>query len=132
MFAIEGADSTIVYLEREQKDAESVRDYVKQKTGRKIHLVAADLKSEANCIRAVKSHIEEFGKLDILVNNAAQQLENHDITTLDSKQWEDCFQLNINSYFYVCKAAISHMPAASSIINMCSINVCPHPFCKPH
>jgi NAD(P)-dependent dehydrogenase (short-subunit alcohol dehydrogenase family) len=71
-----------------------VRDYVKEKTGRKIHLFPTDLKEEKNCIASVKSCVQEFGKIDILVNNAAQQLENHDITTLDSKQWEDTFQVS--------------------------------------
>lgn len=122
LFAIEGADSTIAYLPSEQKDAESVRDYVKEKTGRTINFFAGDLKSEANCRAAVDSHIQALGGLDILVNNAAQQLENHDITTLESKQWEETFQLNIHHYFYMSKAAIPHLSRGSSIINMCSIN----------
>jgi len=122
LFAIEGADSTICYLPAEQKDAEDVRDYVAQKTGRKINLYPADLKSEAACIQAVEDHLKTFGKLDVLVNNAAQQLENHDLTTLSSKQWEETFQINMHHMFYLCKAAVPHMPRGGSIINMCSIN----------
>lgn len=89
LYAIEGASSTIGYLPSEQRDAEYVRDYVKEKTGKEINLFAADLKSEANCKQLVDNHIAKFGGLDILVNNAAQQLENHDMTTLDSQQWEE-------------------------------------------
>jgi len=124
LFAIEGADSTIGYLPSEQEDAENVKAYVSQKTqgARTLNLVALDLKTEANCKQIVDSHMKAFGRLDILVPNAAQQLENHDVTTLDSKQWEDTFQINIHHYFYLCKAAIPHMPRGSSIIAMCSIN----------
>ena len=124
LFAIEGADSTIMYLPAEQKDAEDVRDYVSKKTNgqRKINLCPGDLKSEQVCIDSVKNHMSTFGRLDVLVNNAAQQLENHDITTLDSKQWIDTFQINMHSYFYTSKAALPHMPKGSSIINMCSVN----------
>lgn len=142
LFALEGADSTLVYLPEEQdvrlllqksaayadweifQDAESVRDYIKEKAPeRKVHLVALDLKSDANCQKAVESHLKAFnGQLDILVNNSAQQLENNDVTTLSSKQWEDTFQLNMHSYFYVTKAALPSMKPGSSIINVCSIN----------
>lgn len=61
--------------------------------------------------------------MDVLVNNSAQQLQNNDLTQLDSKQWEDTFQLNMHAIFYTCKAAIPHMQKGSSIINMASINV---------
>lgn len=96
----------------EQKDAEDVRDYVSKKTNgaRKVNLFAGDLKEEQNSKDAVKSHLNAFGRLDILVNNAAQQLENEDIVTLESKQWLDTFQVNIHSYFFSTKAALPHMP----------------------
>lgn len=122
LFAIEGAESTICYLPSEQADAEYVVDYVLKKTGRTINLFAGDLKSEANCINAIKAHMAKFGKLDILVNNAAQQLQNYDITTLSSQQWEETFQLNIHHYFYMSKAAVPHLPRGGAIVNMCSIN----------
>ncbi|ESK95688.1 short-chain dehydrogenase reductase family [Moniliophthora roreri MCA 2997] len=124
LFALEGADSTIVYVGKEQKDAEDTRDYIAKKTNgqRKIHLVQADLKSEAACKTAIDECLKAFGRLDILVNNHAQQLENRDVTTLDSKQWEDTFKVNFHSFFYVVKAALPHMKKGSSIINMASIN----------
>ncbi|KAI0027248.1 NAD(P)-binding protein [Vararia minispora EC-137] len=122
--AIEGADSTIVYLPKEQKDAEETRDEVSQKTQgkRRVHLIQLDVKSEENCRKAVEETLKEFGHLDILFNNAAQQFENHDILTLDSRQWEDTFQVNVHPLFYFSKAAIPYMKPGSSIINNASIN----------
>lgn len=73
-------------------------------------------------MEAIDKCRREFGRIDVLVNNSAQQLENHDITTLKSEQWMETFDLNIHSYFHCAKAAIPHMPRGSSIINMCSIN----------
>ncbi|THV00942.1 oxidoreductase, partial [Dendrothele bispora CBS 962.96] len=88
----------------------------------KVHLVSTDLKSESECQRAIDECIKTFSRLDILVNNSAQQLENHDVTSLSSKQWEETFQLNVHSYYYTVKAALPHMKRGSSIINMASIN----------
>ncbi|KAJ3777526.1 hypothetical protein FB446DRAFT_717313 [Lentinula raphanica] len=127
LFALEGADVTIVYKQGEEKDAEDTKNYIRQKTNntRTVHLVEADLRGEANCVQAIQSHLSHFSnKLDILVNNAAQQLENADpeMTGLTASQWEDTFALNIHSYFHVTKAALPHMPRGSSIINMASIN----------
>lgn len=90
-----------------------------KKTGRQLNLCPGDLKIEQTAIDSVKNHVKQFGGLDILVNNAAQQLENRDITTLPSDQWEDTFKVNIHSYFYTSKAALPHMKKGSSIINMC-------------
>ncbi|KIK65667.1 hypothetical protein GYMLUDRAFT_258380 [Collybiopsis luxurians FD-317 M1] len=127
LFALEGADVTLVYKEDEQKDAEETREYIMKKTNnaRTVHLFATDLRQEANCISAVKSHLSKFSnRLDILVNNAAQQLENTDteMSGLTGEQWHDTFALNIHSYFHVTKAALPHMPRGGSIINMASIN----------
>lgn len=124
LYALEGADSTIAYLPSEQQDAEDVKKYIEEKTGgqRTVHCVPGDLKSEANNITLIESHMARFGSLDILVPNAAQQLENHDITSLDSKQWEETFQINIHHYFYMTKHAIKHMPRGSAIVMMASIN----------
>lgn len=116
--------SAIVYLPAEQKDAEDTRAEVEKKTNgqRKVHLIALDIKSESNCRKAVDETLSVFGRIDILFNNAAQQLENHDILTLDSKQWEDTFAVNMHPMFYFAKAVIPHMKPGSSIINNASIN----------
>ncbi|KWU41546.1 NAD(P)-binding protein [Rhodotorula sp. JG-1b] len=123
--AYEGANVAIVYLPEEQKDAENVRDYINEKTNglRKTLLLPLDLKSEANCIKAVEETVANFGRLDVLFNNAAQQLENQDLLTLDSKQWEDTFQLNMHSFFYMTKAAVPHLQKVKgSIVNNASVN----------
>ncbi|TKA55530.1 hypothetical protein B0A53_02706 [Rhodotorula sp. CCFEE 5036] len=123
--AYEGANVAIVYLPQEQKDAENVRDYINEKTSglRKTLLLPLDLKSEANCIKAVQETVANFGRLDVLFNNAAQQLENQDLLTLDSKQWEDTFQLNMHSFFYMTKAAVPHLQKVKgSIVNNASVN----------
>ncbi|GAA5987537.1 hypothetical protein JCM10908_001998 [Rhodotorula pacifica] len=123
--AYEGANVAIVYLPQEQQDAENVRNYINEKTQgiRKTLLLPLDLKSEANCIKAVQDTVANFGRLDVLFNNAAQQLENHDLLTLDSKQWEDTFQLNMHSFFYMTKAAVPHLQKVKgSIVNNASVN----------
>lgn len=123
--AYEGANVAIAYLPQEQKDAENVRDYINEKTSglRKTLLLPLDLKSEANCIKAVQETVANFGRLDVLFNNAAQQLENQDLLTLDSKQWEDTFQLNMHSFFYMTKAAVPHLQKVKgSIVNNASVN----------
>jgi NAD(P)-dependent dehydrogenase (short-subunit alcohol dehydrogenase family) len=90
-------------LPEEQTDAEHTRDEVAEKTGgkRKVHLIPSNAKSEEECRKAVDETISTFGRLDILFNNAAQQLENHDVLSLDSRQWEDTFKVNIREYFTI-------------------------------
>lgn len=66
--------------------------------------------------------ISTFGRLDILFNNIAQQLENHDVLELSSQQWLDTFQVNVHPFFFLSKAAIPHMKPGSAIINNASIN----------
>jgi NAD(P)-dependent dehydrogenase (short-subunit alcohol dehydrogenase family) len=122
--------SAIVYLPQEEKDAKDTQAYIKEKTGKEILLLPYDVKVEANCIKCVEETVEKFGRLDVLFNNAAQQLQNNDILTLDSKQWTDTFSVNCHSFFYCSKAAIPHLKKnkGSSIINNCSVNA----FCGPY
>ncbi|GAA5933429.1 uncharacterized protein JCM15063_001311 [Sporobolomyces koalae] len=121
--AIEGAENAIVYLPKEEKDAQDTKEYIKKKTGKEILLLPYDVKSEANCIKSVEETVAKFGRLDVLFNNAAQQLQNDDILTLDSKQWEDTFQVNVHSHFYFAKAALPHLEKQKgNIIVNCSIN----------
>ncbi|GAA5867843.1 hypothetical protein JCM8547_003393 [Rhodosporidiobolus lusitaniae] len=121
--AIEGANVAIAYLPAEQKDAESVKEYIAQKTGKQTLLLPLDLKAESNCIQAVDRTVQEFGRLDVLFNNAAQQLQNESILTLDSKQWEDTFQVNIHHAFYTSKAAVPHLEKTKgTIIINASVN----------
>ncbi|KPV74325.1 uncharacterized protein RHOBADRAFT_65203 [Rhodotorula graminis WP1] len=124
--ALEGANVSIVYLSAEQKDAEDTRDYITQKTqGRsQVLLLPMDVKLEANAIKAVDATVSNFGRIDVLFLNAAQQLENHDITTLESKQWEDTFQVNMHHMFYFSKAALPHLKKnkGANIVTNASVN----------
>lgn len=122
LYAKEGADVAIVYLD-EHEDAEKTKKLVEQQ-GQKCLLIAGDISSEKFCQEAVKKTVETLGKLDILVNNAAEQyLE--DSTTLediDSARLGSIFSTNIFSMFYLTKAALPHLKEGSSIINTTSIN----------
>ncbi|GAA5985715.1 hypothetical protein JCM5350_007467 [Sporobolomyces pararoseus] len=122
--AMEGAENAIVYLPQEEKDAKDTQAYVKEKTGKEILLLPYDVKVEENCIKCVEETVAKFGRLDVLFNNAAQQLQNNDILTLDSKQFTDTFEVNMFSFFFFSKAAIPHLKKnkGSSIINNASIN----------
>jgi NAD(P)-dependent dehydrogenase (short-subunit alcohol dehydrogenase family) len=120
LFAKEGADVAIVYL-NEQQDAEETASLVK-KYGKEALLIPTDISVEVNCKNAIDTTIEKFGKLDILVNNAAVQYEQHDIQDISAQQWEYTFKVNIFSYFYLCKYASQHLKEGSVIINTTSVN----------
>ena len=118
-FAREGADIAIIYL-NEDKDAEDTKQLVEQE-GRKCILVAGDVGDEKFCKKAVKQTIDKLGKLDILVNNAAEQHEQTDIKDIDKKQLQRTFETNIFSMFYITKAALEHLKKGSCIINTTSV-----------
>jgi NAD(P)-dependent dehydrogenase (short-subunit alcohol dehydrogenase family) len=117
--AREGAKIAIAYLE-EHKDANETRDLVRAEGGEAI-LLAGDVGDEAFCEAAVEATIEQFGRLDILVNNAAEQHETDDIRNIDSQQVERTFRTNVFSMFYMSKHALRHMAPGGSIVNTTSI-----------
>ena len=117
--AREGARIAIVYLE-EHKDANATRELVR-KEGSEAILLAGDVGDEEFCQAAVEATIEQFGRLDILVNNAAEQHETDDIRNIDAKQIERTFRTNVFSMFYMSKHALRHMAPGGSIINTTSI-----------
>jgi NAD(P)-dependent dehydrogenase (short-subunit alcohol dehydrogenase family) len=117
--AREGADIAIIYLE-EHKDAEETVRLVEAEDGEAIHL-AGDVGDEDFCREAIKRTVEEFGQLDILVNNAAEQHETEDLTAIEASQIERTFRTNIYSCFYMTKFALPHMKKGASIINTASI-----------
>lgn len=120
-FAREGADVLISYLsDMEDEDANDTAAYVK-KAGRKAVLVKGDISKETHCKQIVAKAVEEFGKIDILVNNAAFQMSRQSLQDIPSKEWVKTFAINIHSMFYLCKAAEAHMPPGSSIINVTSV-----------
>lgn len=118
-YAAEGADVAIVYL-NEKEDAEQTRRLVEQEGGRCL-LLEGDIGEESFCREVVKQTVDKFGKLDILVNNAAEQHPQPSIEDITQEQLEKTFRTNIFSYFYMTKAALPHLKKGSAIINTASI-----------
>lgn len=120
LFAREGADIAIIYLADEAEDADETKRMVEAE-GRKALLIEGDVRDPDFCERAVAKTVEAFGRLDILVNNAAYQQHQKDIIDLSNEQFEKTFRTNIFGYFYLTKAAVPYLPAGGSIINSGSI-----------
>ncbi|MBZ5201037.1 glucose 1-dehydrogenase [Planomicrobium chinense] len=118
-FAKEGADVAIAYLD-EHEDAEETKKHV-EKEGRRCLLIAGDIGDEAFCQEAVQKVVDEFGKLDILVNNAAEQHLQDSLKDITAEQLERTFRTNVFGMFHVTKAALDHLKPGSSIINTTSI-----------
>jgi NAD(P)-dependent dehydrogenase (short-subunit alcohol dehydrogenase family) len=118
-FAREGADLAIVYLE-EHKDAEETRKLVEEE-GRRCLLISGDIGQESFCREAVERAVDEFGRLDILINNAAEQHPTENIEKISAEQLERTFRTNIFSYFFMTKAALKHLREGSAIINTTSV-----------
>lgn len=118
-FAKEGADVVIVYL-NEDADANETKQLVEQE-GRQCLLLAGDIGNEGFCREVIQQTIEKFGKIDVLVNNAAEQHPQKSITDITAEQLERTFRTNIFSCFYLTKAALPHLKKGSSIINTASI-----------
>jgi NAD(P)-dependent dehydrogenase (short-subunit alcohol dehydrogenase family) len=120
LFAREGADVSIVYLPEEQADAEETQGAVEGE-GRRALLVAGDVRDPKFCREAVERTVGEFGKLDLLVNNAAFQQHRKKLEDVTDEQWDRTFRTNIYGYFYMAKAALRHMKEGAAIINTGSI-----------
>jgi len=118
-FAKEGADVAIIYL-NEQEDAEETKRQVEEE-GRHCLLIAGDIGDEHFCQQAVKQVIQTFGKVDIVVNNAAEQHPQNSLLNITSQQLEKTFRTNVFGYFYLTKAALPYLNEGSSIINTASI-----------
>jgi NAD(P)-dependent dehydrogenase (short-subunit alcohol dehydrogenase family) len=118
-FAKEGADVAIVYLNEHQDAAETRR--LVEGHGRRCHLIAGDVGDEELCRRAVDESVRELGRLDVLVNNAAEQHEQERLEDISREQLERTFRTNIFAYFYMTKAALRHLGEGSAIINTTSV-----------
>jgi NAD(P)-dependent dehydrogenase (short-subunit alcohol dehydrogenase family) len=118
-FAREGADVAIAYLE-EHVDAEETRRLVEAE-GRRCLSLAGDVGDEAFCKEAVAKTVEAFGRLDVVVNNAAEQHVDTTLEDLSSEQLERTFRTNIFAMFYLTKAALPHLGEGASIINSTSV-----------
>ena len=119
-YAREGADVLISYL-NEEADARDTADWV-EKAGRRAVLVPGDIQSADHCRAIIQRAVDEFGRIDILVNNAAHQDTFDDITEIPDEEWDLTFRVNIHAMFYLTKAAVPHMRPGSSIINTTSVN----------
>jgi NAD(P)-dependent dehydrogenase (short-subunit alcohol dehydrogenase family) len=120
LYAREGADVAIVYLEEEQRDADETRRAVENE-GRRCLLVPGDVRDAKFCQTAVETIVREFRKLDILVNNAAFQNRQKSLEDVTEEQWDHTFRTNIYGYFHMAKAALPHLKAGSAIVNTGSI-----------
>ncbi|HEY0183036.1 MAG TPA: SDR family oxidoreductase [Rhodopila sp.] len=119
-FAREGADVLISYFQ-EHDDARETQHWVEQ-AGRRAVLMPGDISNESDCQALVERAMREFGKLDILVNNAAMQRTHDSIDEISAEEWDQTFRTNIYSVFYLSKAALRHMRPGSAIVNTTSIN----------
>ena len=120
LYAREGADVAIVYLPEEQSDAEETRAAV-EREGRRCLLLPGDVRDAGFCRGAVERTMAEFGKLDILVNNAAFQQHQQSLEEVSEEQWDRTFKTNIYGYFYIAKAALPHLKEGSAVVNCGSI-----------
>jgi NAD(P)-dependent dehydrogenase (short-subunit alcohol dehydrogenase family) len=120
VFAREGADVVLVYLPEEQADAEETWRAV-EGAGRQAELLPGDVRDPDFCWQAVEKTVARFGRLDILVNNAAFQRHRGDLDRLSIEQWDTTFRTNIFGYFYLAKFAVPHMEPGASIIHTGSI-----------
>jgi NAD(P)-dependent dehydrogenase (short-subunit alcohol dehydrogenase family) len=119
-FAREGADMIISYLD-EHEDAEDTRKWVED-AGRTAVLIPGDLTDAANCRTVIDRAVQEFGRVDILVSNAAFQATHQDLTEISDEEWDYTLATNLTAMFRLCKAAVPHMPAGGSIIGSTSVN----------
>lgn len=118
-FAAEGADVSIVYLD-EHEDARETRQRVETR-GRRCLLIAGDVGDESFCREAVQRTVRELGRLDVVVNNAAEQHQQESLEDISADQLERTFRTNIFSHFFITKAALPHLQEGSTIIHTTSV-----------
>lgn len=120
LYAREGADVAIVFLPAEKSDAVETASYVAAE-GCECLLIPGDVKKSKFAESAVAKTVRKFGRLDILVNNAAYQHHQDSITDITDKQFDETFKTNIYGYFYMAKAAMKHLPKGGAVVNCGSI-----------
>jgi NAD(P)-dependent dehydrogenase (short-subunit alcohol dehydrogenase family) len=119
-FAREGADVLISYLPEEEDDARETARWVEE-AGRRVVLVPGDIADRQHCESMVERAVSEFGKLDILVNNAAFQRTYEKIEDITEEEWDRTFRINVHAMFYLSQAAASRMRPGAAIVNTTSI-----------
>jgi NAD(P)-dependent dehydrogenase (short-subunit alcohol dehydrogenase family) len=119
-FAREGADVLISYLPEEEADARETARWV-ERAGRRVVLVPGDISDQQHCQSIVRHAVSKFGKLDILVNNAAFQRTYEKIEDITAEEWDRTFRVNVHAMFYLSQAAVPHMGPGAAIVNTTSI-----------
>lgn len=119
-FAREGADILIAYLS-EDRDAQDTASIVAE-SGRTAVLVKGDVSQPQHCRNIIAKAVEAFGRLDVLVSNAAYQMTRDSLEDIPDEEWDYTFATNISAMFHLCKAAVPHMAAGSAIIGSSSVN----------
>jgi NAD(P)-dependent dehydrogenase (short-subunit alcohol dehydrogenase family) len=118
-FAREGADLIISYLPEEESDAEETARWVRE-AGRKVVKLPGDIQNEAHCIHLIDHALDQFGRLDILVNNAAYQMSHDAIEEFSTEEFDRTFRTNVYAMFWLCRAALPRMKPGACIINTAS------------
>ncbi|KAI5857941.1 hypothetical protein BZA05DRAFT_385337 [Tricharina praecox] len=121
LFAMEGADSAITYLPQEIEDAQETKKLV-EGCGAKCFLFEADISTAQACRKLVDDVLKQMGRVNVLVNNAAYQMEVESITDLSEEQWDYTFKTNVYSFFWISKYIVPQLKSGDTIINNASIN----------
>jgi NAD(P)-dependent dehydrogenase (short-subunit alcohol dehydrogenase family) len=119
-YAREGADVLLSYLPEEEQDAADTCGWV-TRAGRRAVALPGDIRDERHCTSMIERAFDEFGTLDILVNNAAFQMSHEDIAELSSEEFDRTFRTNVYAMFWLCRAALPRMTPGSTIVNTASI-----------
>jgi NAD(P)-dependent dehydrogenase (short-subunit alcohol dehydrogenase family) len=119
-FAREGADVAIAYLDEHDDARETAR--LVEAAGRRAMLLPGDIKDRAHCREIVERTVDAFGRLDVLVNNAAYQMTHDSIEDITDDEWDCTFDTNIGAMFRITRAAVRHMKPGAAIVNTASIN----------
>ena len=120
-FAREGADVLVAHLPAEEEDARVVEGWITD-AGRRAVLVPGDLSDPQQCRDLIARAVQEFGRIDVLVNNAAFQMVRETLEDVPDEEWDHTLAVNLGAMFHVTKAALAHMSAGASIINTTSVN----------
>jgi NAD(P)-dependent dehydrogenase (short-subunit alcohol dehydrogenase family) len=119
-YAREGADVLISYLSEDSDAADTAK--LVEEAGRRAVLVRGDLSDPAHCRDIVARAVAEFGRIDVLVSNAAYQMSRESLAEIPDEEWDYTIATNLSAMFHLCKAAVPHMPPGSSIIGSSSVN----------
>jgi NAD(P)-dependent dehydrogenase (short-subunit alcohol dehydrogenase family) len=119
-FAREGADVVISYLSEDEDAAETAR--LVEEAGRQAVVIRGDLRDPAHCREVIDAAVEEFGRIDVLVSNAAYQASFERFEDITAEEWRKTFETNVDAFFHLVQAALPHMREGGSIIGTTSIN----------